>query len=70
MIHYYESACANPENFVRGGPNLITCIFFLVDEGIEDPSITINGPSSARQRNVIRWLSDDGTTLNAGLVSL
>ena len=36
--------------------------FFLVDEGIEDPNTTINGPSSARQRNAIemafrcRWL--------------
>ena len=37
-------ACADPESFVRGGPNLI---FFIVDEGIEDPAI--NGPSSVRQ---------------------
>ena len=42
---------ADPESFVRGGPNLIT--FFLVDEGIEDPNITLNGPSSARQRKAI-----------------
>ena len=34
-----------------GGPNLKT--FILVDEGIEDPNITINGSSSARQRNAI-----------------
>ena len=27
----------------------------LVDEGIEGPNVTINGPSSARQRNVIKW---------------
>ena len=26
---------------------------FLVDEGIEDPNTTKNGPSSARQRNAI-----------------
>ena len=26
---------------------------FLVDEGIEDPKTTINGPLSARQRNAI-----------------
>ena len=48
--------------------------FFLVDEGIEDPNITINGPSSARQRNAIqmafRWWDNDGPTLNAGLVYL
>ena len=43
--------CADPESFVRVGPNLIT--FFLVNEGIEDPNITIKGPSSARQRNAI-----------------
>ena len=45
----------------------------LVDEGREDPNITMNGPSSARQRNVIqmalRWRTDDGPTLNAGLVA-
>ena len=40
-------------------------IFFLVDEGIEDPNTTINRPSSARQRN-----ADDGPTLNAGLVAV
>ena len=47
---------------------------FLVDVGIEDPNVTINGPSSACQRNVIsmafRWRADDGPTLNAGLVVL
>ena len=26
---------------------------FLVDKGREDPNATINGPSSARQRNAI-----------------
>ena len=28
--------------------------FFLVDEGREDPSATISGPSSALQRNAIK----------------
>ena len=37
--------------FCQRGPNLIT--FFLVDHGIEDANIIINGPSSARQRNAI-----------------
>ena len=46
------------------GSKFDNVLFFLVDEGIEDPNITINGPLSARQRN------DDGTTLNAGLVAL
>ena len=41
-------ACADPESFVRGGPNLIK-FFFKIDVGIEDPNATINGPSSARQ---------------------
>ena len=44
--------CADPESFVRGGPNFIT-FFFPVNEGIEDPNITINGPLSARQRITI-----------------
>ena len=67
-----DTTCADPESFVRGGPNLIT--FFLVVEGLEDPNSTINGPSSARQRNAIemafRWRADDGPTLNASLVAL
>ena len=37
---------------------------FLADEGKEDPNTTINGTSSARQRNAIemafRWRADDG----------
>ena len=44
--------------------NVFFCIF-LVDEGIEDLNITINGSSSARQRN-----ADGGATLNAGLAAL
>ena len=45
------SACADPESYVRAGPNLIT--FFVVDEGVDGPITTINEPSSARQRNAI-----------------
>ena len=41
-------------------------VFFFVDDGIEDPNFTTNGPSSARQRNAIlmtfRWRADDGPT--------
>ena len=48
--------------------------FFLVDEGIEDINITINGPSSAHQQNAIEmafcWWADNGPKLNAGLVAL
>ena len=52
---YRGLPCADPESFVRGGPNMITffIIFYLVDKGIEDPNINVNGPSSARQRNPI-----------------
>ena len=62
--------------FYQRGPNLITIFFFFFffDKGIEDPNTTINGPSSARQRNAIsmafRWRADDGPTSNAGLVDL
>ena len=45
------SPCADPESFVRGVAKFDN--FFLVDEGIEHPNVTINGPSSARQRNAI-----------------
>ena len=30
-------------------------VVFKVDEGREDPSPTLSGPSSARQRNAIKW---------------
>ena len=40
-------ACMDPEKFVTGGPTLT--VFFLVDEGREDPSTTISRPSLARQ---------------------
>ena len=46
-----KQSCADPESFVKGGPNLI--MHFLVVEGIEDLNNTINGPLSARQRNAI-----------------
>ena len=39
--------------------------FFLVDEGRDDPIITISGPKSA-----FRCRADDGPTLNVGLVTL
>ena len=43
---FINIACTDPESFVRGGL-LKSDNVFLVDEGIEDPNITINGPSSA-----------------------
>ena len=49
-------------NFCQRGP------IILVNEEIEDPNITINGPSSACQRNAIlmsfRWRADDSPTMN------
>ena len=51
-------------NFMRGSRKFcqrgskidkIFILFYLVDEGIEVPNITINGPSSTRQRNAIKW---------------
>ena len=58
----------------RGSKNDSFFVVFLVDEGIEDPNTTVNGPSSARQWNTIHmafpWWADEGPTLNAGLVAL
>ena len=45
--------CGDPESFVRGYQLLQ--FFLSVDEGREDPSTTISGPSSVRQRNAIKW---------------
>ena len=46
---------------------------FLVDEELEDPYTTQSGPSSPRQRNLIKlvfcWRADGGPTMNAGLVA-
>ena len=40
-----HNAYAGTESSVRGGPNFIKFFFaFLVDERIEDPNVTINGP--------------------------
>ena len=50
-IKHFLIPCADPENFVRGGPTLIT--FFFVDEGREDQNTIKSGPLSARQRNTI-----------------
>ena len=38
--------------FRRRGSNFD---FFLVDEGREDPSTSISGPSSAYKQNAIKW---------------
>ena len=47
---------------------------FLVNEGIEDPNNTKNGPSSIRQRTQFKWRFAGGpivtTTLKAGLVAM
>ena len=49
---------ADPESFVKGDPTLTTFVF-KVDggRGREDPSPTLSGPSSARQRNAIKGVS-------------
>ena len=47
---------ADPENFVRGGPNKFDSVFFLFCFSMrrgDDSKISISGPSSARQRNAI-----------------
>ena len=48
-------------------------VYLFIDRGIEDQNTAINGQSSAHQRNAIEmafyWRSDDGPTLNAGLVA-
>ena len=46
----------------------MTTFVLKVDEGREDPSPTLSGPSSARQRNAIKWRLA-GTPINAQLRS-
>ena len=57
LVNSQSLTCADPELFVRGGPNLtLSFKYILVDEGRGDPNTNISGPSSA----------DDGATVNAG----
>ena len=53
-----------PRIFVRGGPNKFDNVFFLVEDGIDNPNTIISGPSSS-----LGWRVDDGPTLYAGLVA-
>ena len=46
MYKTLQAACADPENFVRGGPTL-TFFFF---EGSGDRNASMRGPLLARQR--------------------
>ena len=60
FLNSQSLTCANPERFVRGGPNLTFSFkYILVDEGRGDPNTTLSGPSSA----------DNGATVNAGFDS-
>ena len=57
LLNSQSLTCADPERFVRGGPNLTFSFKYnLVDEGSGDPNTTLSGPSSA----------DNGATVNAG----
>ena len=38
--HITSSMCVDPESFVRGGPTLTFFVFFIVDEGRENPNTT------------------------------
>ena len=49
-MHGSRKFCQRGSNFF-----FFFFFFFLVDEGWEDPSTTISGPSWARQRNAIKW---------------
>ena len=63
-------SCADPEKNCQRGSEFV---YLFIDRGIEDQNTAINGQSSAHQRNAIEmafcWRSDDGPTLNAGLVA-
>ena len=73
---------ANPESYIRGGPNLITFFFllyfFLLSffswwEGRGSKyrfKWVIIGPPAQCHLNGVHWRADDGPALNAGLVAL
>ena len=49
--HFFNFYMRGSRKFCQRGSKFDN--FFLVVDGIEDPNTTINGPSSARQRNAI-----------------
>ena len=53
LLFTIQKGMRGSRKFCQRNPTLTT--FFLVDEGREDPSATLSGPSSARQRNAIKW---------------
>ena len=53
-----EHSCADPASFVRGGPNLKSFFFFLVDEGIHYNWAIISPPAKRHLKGVSlvgRW---------------
>ena len=54
MITY---SCADPDNFVKGGPTQIDNSFLiLVDEGREEvPNTTKTGPYRAAGETIFKW---------------
>ena len=48
--------CADPENFVRGGPTLMCflCVF-LVDEGREDKNATKSSQHRLTSETLLKW---------------
>ena len=46
---------ARIQKVLSEGSNFDNVFFFAVDEGREDPSTTIIGPSSTCQRKAIKW---------------
>ena len=56
------ATCTDPENFVRGVPNLTFFFFFGFDEGRKDPNTTV-------REMAFCWRADNGPTLHARLVA-
>ena len=56
MLFFSLELCADPESFVRGGPNVMGFFsVFLVDKGRKDQNTTISWPSFAHQLAYRCW---------------
>ena len=53
LFGFYKSFMRGSRKLCQRGSNFDN--IFLVYEGREDQSTTFSGPSSARQRNAIKW---------------
>ena len=62
--------CGSRKFYRRGSTFDIVILLFLILMSGEKMQMAIIGPAAKQHLDGVRWLADDGPTLNAGLVAL